>query len=74
MEIIKTYLKPTLKQFGYQTSGQTWWKDNGDFFTLINLQNFSWNSKDSVDFCFNIGVAVKATMTDKTKKKPTVMI
>jgi hypothetical protein len=71
-EIIKTYLKPTLKQFGYQTSGQTWWKDKGVFFTLINLQNFSWNSKDSVDFCFNIGIAVKATMTDKTGKKPTV--
>ena len=67
-EIIKSYLKPTLKQLGYQTSGQTWWRDKGDFFTLINLQNFSWNSKDSVDFCFNIGIAVKATMTDKTKK------
>jgi hypothetical protein len=70
-EIIKSYLKPTLKQFGYQTSRQTWWKDKGDFFTLINLQNFSWNTKDSVDFCFNIGIAVKTTMTDKTKK-PTV--
>ena len=71
-EFIKTYLKPTLKSFGYQTSGQTWWKDKGDFFTLINLQNFSWNSKDSVDFCFNIGVALKATMKDTDKKKPTV--
>ncbi len=71
-QIIKTYLKPALKQFRYHTSGQTWWKDKGDFFTLINLQNFSWNGKDSVDFCFNIGIAVKATMTDKTKKEPTV--
>lgn len=71
-EFIKTYLKPTLKNFGYQTSGQNWWKDKGDFFTLINLQNFSWNSKDSVDFCFNIGVTLKATMKDTDKKKPTV--
>jgi len=71
-DFINTYLKPTLKNVGYQTSGQTWWKDKGDFFTLINLQNFSWNSKDSVDFCFNIGVAIKATMTDTDKKKPTV--
>ena len=71
-QFIKTYLKPTLKTLGYKTSGQTWWKDKGDFFTLINLQNFSWNSKDSVDFCFNIGVALKATMTDTDKKKPTV--
>ena len=65
-------MKPTLKNIGYHTSGQTWWKDKGDFFTLINLQNFSWNSKDNVDFCFNIGVAVKATMKDNEKKKPTV--
>jgi len=71
-EFIKTYLKPTLKNLGYQTSGQTWWKDKGDFFILIQLQNFSWNSKDSVDFCFNIGVALKATMKDTDKKKPTV--
>jgi hypothetical protein len=71
-DFINTCLKPTLKNVGYQTSGQTWWKDKGDFFTLINLQNFSWNSKDSVDFCFNIGVAIKATMTDTDKKKPTV--
>jgi hypothetical protein len=69
---IKTYLKPALKTFGYQTIGQTWWKDKGDFFTIINLQNFSWNSKDKVDFCFNIGVALKATMKDADKKKPTV--
>lgn len=71
-EFIKTYFKPALKTFGYQTSGQTWWKDKGDFFTLINLQNFSWNRKESVDFCFNIGVALKATMKDVDKKKPTV--
>lgn len=71
-QFIKTYLKPTLKNIGYQTSGQTWWKDKGDFFTLINLQNFSWNSKDSVDFCFNIGVALKANMKDTDKRKPTV--
>ena len=54
-ELIKNYLKPTLKDYGYKTSGQTWWKDKGEFFTLINLQNFSWNNKDNVDFCFNIG-------------------
>ena len=67
--IIKIYLKPTLKTFGYQTSGQTWWKDKGDFFNFINLQNYSWNSKDSVDFRFNIGIALKATIKDKQKKK-----
>ena len=47
---MKSYLKPTLKKHGYQTSGQTWWKDKGDFFNVINLQNYSWNSKESIDF------------------------
>jgi hypothetical protein len=70
-EFIKSYLKPTLKQFGYLTSGQTWWKDKGEFFDVINLQNYSWNSKDSVDFRFNIGIAVKATVKDEQKKKAT---
>jgi hypothetical protein len=70
-EFIKSYLKPTLKQNGYQTSGQTWWKDKGDFFNVINLQNYSWNSKDSVDFRFNIGIALKATVKDEQKKKAT---
>ncbi len=28
------------------TPGQTWWKDKGNFFNFINLQNYSWNSKD----------------------------
>jgi hypothetical protein len=72
IQFTKTYLKPVLKNYGYQTSGQTWWKDKGDFFTLIHLQNFSWNIKDSVDFCFNIGIALKATMNDTNRKKPTV--
>ena len=70
-EFIKSYLKPTLRQNGYQTSGQTWWKDKGDFFNVINLQNYSWNSKDSVDFRFNIGIALKATVKDEQKKKAT---
>ncbi len=70
-EFIKSYLKPILKQNGYHTSGQTWWKDKGDFFSVINLQNYSWNSKDNVDFRFNIGIALKATVKDEQKKKVT---
>lgn len=68
-EFIKAYLKPTLKQHGYQTTRQTWWKNQGDFFIIIHLQNFSWNSKDSVDFCFNIGIGATATLIDPAKRK-----
>jgi len=69
-EFIKTYLKPTLKRFGYLSSGQTWWKNKGDFIILINLQNYSWNSEDKVDFCFNIGINLTAVMKDSEIKKP----
>jgi hypothetical protein len=71
-QFVKTYLKPTLKYFGYQTSGQTWWKDKGEFFNVINLQNYSWNTKNNIDFRFNIGVALKATVKDDQKKKATL--
>ena len=70
-EFIKSYLKPTLKQFDYRTSGQTWWKDKGDFFIVINLQNYSWNSQSNVDFRFNMGIALKANLKDTQKKKVT---
>lgn len=69
IEFIKSYLKPTLKQNGYQTSGQTWWRNEGDFFIIINLQNYSWNDKENVDFCFNIGIGLTATLKDIEKKK-----
>lgn len=68
---IKTYLKPVLKLHGYSISGQTWWKDKGEFFNVINLQNYSWNSKDSVDFRFNVGIALRAILADKQKRKAT---
>jgi hypothetical protein len=66
--LIKSYLKPVLKDFGYLTSGQTWWRDKGEFFIIINLQNFSWNTKNDVNFCFNIGIALKSVMKDISKK------
>ena len=62
LKAIKEYLKPLLKQQGYSTKGQTWWRDEGDFFIIINLQNFSWNLRDDISFCFNIGIGLKATM------------
>jgi hypothetical protein len=70
-EFIKTYLKPTLKLHDYKTSGQTWWKNMGDFFIVINLQNSQWNSKEENSFCLNIGVALTERLADKEKKKAT---
>jgi len=71
IEFIKTYLKPTLKLYGYKTSGQTWWKNMNDFFIVINLQNSQWNSKEELSFCLNIGVALTERLADKEKRKAT---
>lgn len=71
-EIIKTYLKPVLKEWGYSTSGQIWWKMKGEFFIVIHLQNSQWNSADHVSFCFNIGVGLTARL--QPNKKPPVSL
>ena len=70
-KFIKLHLKPFLKSRDYKNSNQTWWKDRGDFYNVINLQNFSWNSKDKIDLIFNLGIALKATLKDRTLKKVT---
>ena len=70
-EFIKAYLKPTLKEYGYKTSGNTWCKNMGDFFIVINLQNSQWNNKEELSFCLNIGVALTQKLADKEKKKAT---
>jgi hypothetical protein len=66
-EIISKTLKPLMKKWGYKTTGQNWWKINGDFFNVINLQNFSWNSKEQVDFCFNFATGLTKDITGKVK-------
>lgn len=66
--VIKEYLKPIFKQNGYLTNGQTWWKERADFFIIINLQNFSWNTRNDITFCFNIGVGLKKLMKDSSQK------
>lgn len=70
-EFIKLHLKHFLKSRDYKNSNQTWWKNRGDFYNVINLQNYSWNTKDKIDFRFNLGIALKVTVKDKTLKKIT---
>lgn len=67
-EIVTKTLKPLFKKWGYKTVGQNWWKINGEFFNVINLQNFSWNTKDGVHFCFNFSTGLSKTI----QKKPRV--
>jgi len=65
---IKEYLKPALKQNGYLIKGQTWWKEEDEFYKIINLQNFSFNTKNDVTFCFNLGIGLKNQMKDPSQK------
>lgn len=71
VNFIKSYLKPTLKEHGYKTTGTTWWKSMNEFFIVINLQNSQFNSKEELSFCLNIGVALTDKLADKEKKKAT---
>ncbi len=43
----------------------------GDFFIVINLQNSSYNSKEELSFCLNVGVALTEKLADKEKQKAT---
>ncbi|NVK73132.1 MAG: DUF4304 domain-containing protein [Oceanospirillaceae bacterium] len=71
IEFIKSYLKPKLKDEGFRTAGQTWWKIVDDFAIVINLQNSQWNSQESLSFCFNIGVGLTEYLKDPSRKKAT---
>jgi hypothetical protein len=57
--IIKNIIKPLLKQQGYKNKGNNYRKEEEQFYKVITLQNFSWNSSDDVEFCFNFGILVK---------------
>ena len=70
MAFIKDSLKPLLKAAGYKTAGNKWWKLSDPFFNFIELQNFSWNSKNSVDFCFNFTTGFMADINNPNK--PTI--
>ena len=67
---IKESLKVLLKAKGYKTAGNKWWKLNEQFFNFIELQNFSWNSQNSVDFCFNFTTGLTSDI--KNVNKPTI--
>lgn len=66
-EIITKTLKPLFKEWGYRNAGHNWWKINGEFFNVINLQNFSWNTKDNVDFCFNFSIGLSKNIKKKLR-------
>ncbi|QNR23836.1 DUF4304 domain-containing protein [Croceimicrobium hydrocarbonivorans] len=64
-------MKPKLREEGFRTTGQTWWKIMDDFFILINLQNSQWNTKESLSFCFNVGIGLTENLKDPNKKRAT---
>ncbi|ADB42037.1 DUF4304 domain-containing protein [Spirosoma linguale] len=69
VQVIKTVIKPLFRSQGFKADRLTFYKSMEEFFIVSNLQNFSWNTKDQVDFCFNVGIALTATLRDPLKKK-----
>lgn len=67
---VKDSLNPLLKAAGYKTIGNKWWKKHEPCFNLIELQNFSWSSRNSVDFCFNFTTGYIIDVTNS--QKPTI--
>jgi len=57
--IIKNNIKTILKDKGFKNKGNNYRKEENEFYKVITLQNFSWNSSDDVEFCFNFGILVK---------------
>lgn len=70
LAFVRDFLKPLLKAEGYKTAGNKWWKINEPYFNFIELQNFSWNSRNSTDFCFNFTTGFIAEVDHS--KKPTI--
>jgi len=68
--LVRETLKPLLKAEGYKTTGNKWWRIDEPFFNFIELQNFSWNSRNSVDFCFNFTTGLTSDI--KNIAKPTI--
>ena len=71
IQVINGYLKPKLKDEGFKTTGKTWWKDKGDFYIVINMQDSQYNNSDELSFCFNIGIALTKKIADPRRKKIT---
>ena len=59
---IQNHLHPVLKSWGYQNHQETWWLDQGDFVRVIHLQNYPWNTRANIDFCFYLGTAPKGLL------------
>lgn len=65
---IKDYLNPLLKRSGYHNKGTSWRRWQNGFYIVIDLRNYSKN-KDYVDFCFKIGITVKARIKEAAKNR-----
>ncbi len=54
-KIIKEIIKPLFKEYGYGTKGNNFFKKQNNIVKAISIQNFSWNTKEDLEFCFVFG-------------------
>ncbi|MDE7250912.1 MAG: DUF4304 domain-containing protein [Lachnospiraceae bacterium] len=68
--LVKQMLRPLLKSRGFQSSGNTWWRELKDGWLIIHMQNSRWNgSATGANFNFQISVSSKNEIVDKLKNQ-----
>lgn len=55
-QIIKDTIAPLLKAKGFKKRGNNFAKILSDFAWVVNIQNSKWNTKEELEFTFNMGI------------------
>lgn len=55
-ELVKTHLKPALKELGFKSKSSTFFRQNGELVEIISPQKSSWNDANESKFTINLGV------------------
>jgi hypothetical protein len=55
-ELVKTHLKPALKELGFKCKTPTFFRKNGELVEIISLQKSQWNDAGEAQFTINLGV------------------
>ena len=55
-QLIKESISPLFKAKGFKKRGNNFAKAFSDFAFVVNIQNSKWNTKEEVEFTFNIGI------------------
>src|SRR5436190_1476724 len=55
-EVVRTHLKPALKELGFKSKGVTFYRANGELTEIVSPQKSQWNGAAEAKFTINLGV------------------